>query len=80
MEVWQIHGPYKQKTYAFSKIWFKCHTVDLWATDITSLTSKAKSWLFQDMLEKPEPMILYRPIHMGGLGLHEIKTKSLPPL
>ena len=32
------------------------------------------------MLEKPEPMILYRPINMGGLGLHEIKTKALASL
>ena len=72
--------PWSLNTYAFSKIWYKCHTVDLRAADINSLTSKGKSWLFQDMLEKPEPMVLFRPIHMGGLGLHEVQSKALASL
>ena len=68
--------PWSINTYALSKVWFKCHTVDLRVTDISSLTSKVRSWFYQDQLEKPEPMIMHRPIQMGGLGIHEIKTKA----
>ena len=68
--------PWSINTYAYSKVWFKSHTVDLRMADISSLTSKVKSWLYQDQLEKPEPMILHRPIQMGGLGLHEVKSKA----
>ena len=50
--------------------------MDLRITDITNLTSKVKSWLFQDQLEKPEEMILFRPIDMGGLGLHNVRYKA----
>ena len=68
--------PWSLNSYALSKVWFKCHTVDLRITDITNLTSKVKSWLFQDQLEKPEEMILFRPIDMGGLGLHNVRYKA----
>ena len=54
--------PWSLNTYALTKVWFRCHTVDLRVSDISSVTSKVKSWLFQDHLEKPEEMILFRPI------------------
>ena len=69
--------PWSLNSYALSKMWFKCHTVDLRIMDIASVTSKMKSWLFQDQLEKPEEMILHRPVSMGGLGLHHVRTKAL---
>ena len=69
--------PWSINTFALSKVWFKCHTVDLRVLDITSISSKVKSWLFQDQLEKPQEMILFRPINMGGLGLHNVKYKAL---
>ena len=72
--------PWSLNSYALTKVWFKCHTVDLRISDISSITSKVKSWLFQDQLEKPEEMILFRPIAMGGLGLHNVKIKSLASL
>ena len=68
--------PWSLNTYALTKVWFKCHTVDLRVADISSVSSKVKSWLFQDQLEKPEEFILHRPIHMGGLGLHSVKIKA----
>ena len=68
--------PWSVNTYCLTKAWFKCHTVDLRVSDINSVTSKVKSWLFQDQLEKPEEMILFRPINMGGLGLHSVKIKA----
>ena len=72
--------PWSLNTFALTKVWFKCHTVDLRVTDISSVTSKVKSWLFQDQLEKPEEMILFRPITFGGLGLHNVKFKALASL
>ena len=68
--------PWSLNSFAMSKLWFKCHTIDLRIEDITNLTSRAKSWLFQDILEKPVEMVLYRPIERGGLGLHNIQIKS----
>ena len=29
------------------------------------------------MLAKPEPMVLHRPNHHGGLGLHSVKYKAM---
>ena len=69
--------PWSLNTFALSKVWFKCHTVDLRALDINSINSKIKSWLFQDQLEKPQDMILFRPILRGGFGLHNVKFKAL---
>ena len=63
--------------YALSKVWFKAKSVDLRVADLKSITSSCKSWLYQDLLAKPEEMILHRPPHYGGLGLQHIKYKSL---
>ena len=68
--------PWSLNTYALTKVWNKCHTVDLRVCDINSITSKVKSWLFQDQLEKPAEMVLHRPIQLGGLGLHNVKYKA----
>ena len=35
-----------------------CHTVDIRVLDSSSISSKVRSWLFQDQLEKPQEMIL----------------------
>ena len=69
--------PWSLNNFALSKVWFRCHSVDIRVMDITSITSKIKSWLFQDQMEKPEEMILFRPTLMGGLGLHNVKLKAL---
>ena len=68
--------PWSLNTFALSKVWFRCHTVHLHVMDTTSISSKIKSWLFQDQLEKPQEMVLYRPIQMGGLGVHNVKFKA----
>ena len=46
--------------YCFSKIWFRTHSVDLRETDVRKITSSAKSWLYADMLMKPEENVLHR--------------------
>ena len=72
--------PCSLNSYAPSKVWFKWHTVDLRVSDINSITSKIKSWRCQDQLEKPEEMLLFRPITSGGLGLHNVRIKDLASL
>ena len=64
-------------SYALSKVWFKTRCIDLRVCNIKKITSLCKSWLYQDMFAKPEEMVIHRPLHHGGLGLHSIKYKAL---
>ena len=64
-------------SFALPKIWFRTKSVDLRVCDIQNITSTYKSWLYQDMLIKPEEMILHRPHNQGGLGLHSVKYKAM---
>ena len=68
--------PWSINSYALSKVWYKCNSVDLRVADINFITSKVKAWLMADQLEKPEEMVLYRPSSYGGLGLHHVKLKA----
>ena len=63
--------------YALSKVWFRAKCVDLRVCDTKSIMSSCKSWLYQDMFEKPAETVLYRPLHFGGLGLQSPKYKAL---
>ena len=71
-----ISRPWSINNYALSRIWHRAHTVDLRTLDVSKITSKVKSWLYQDQLEKPEESVVYRPILQGGLGMHNIKIRS----
>ena len=62
--------------YCYSKAWFRTHRV----TDINKITSLAKSWLYADMLLKPEEMVMVRPVTSGGLGVHHVGMKALAGL
>ena len=75
-----ICRPFSVNSYAISKIWFRTHSVDLRTGDIASITSLCKSYIYQDMLEKPSELVLYRKVDHGGLGLHNIKCKALASL
>ena len=66
--------------YCYSKVWFKTHSVDLRAMDISRITSSAKSWMYADMLLKPEEMVMVRPALSGGLGVHHVGMKALAGL
>ena len=72
--------PWSINSYALSKVWYKCNCIDLRVADINSITSKVKSWLYADQLEKPEELILHRPSTHGGLGMHNVKFKALAML
>ena len=69
--------PWSVNTYALPKIWFRCHSIDLRAGDFAKINSNIKSWLYADMLEKPEELVMYRPRSKGGLGVHNVQYKAL---
>ena len=72
--------PFSLNSYALSKVWFRTHSVDMRAGDITTLASLCKSYMYQDMLEKPSELVLYRKVEHGGLGLHNVKCKAMASL
>ena len=72
--------PWSINTYCLSKVWFKTNVIDLRVADITSIISKVKSWLYSDQFEKPEELVLFRPILQGGLNLHNVKFKAMSML
>ena len=67
-------------TYCLSTVWFKTHSVDLRVMDITKITKAIKSWLYADMLFKPEEMVMVRPVKYGGLGILDVKYKAMAGL
>ena len=72
--------PFSVNSYALSRVWFRTHSVDLRVADINQITSSCKSYIFQDMLEKPSELVLFRKVDDGGLGLHSVKCKALASL
>ena len=62
--------------YCLSKVWFRTHSIDIRVMDENKITSLVKSWLYADMLLKPEEMIMYCPPSYGGLGIHNFKLKA----
>ena len=72
--------PWSINSFALSKVWFKCSSVDLRVGDLTAISSSLKSWLYADMLEKPSEAVLYRPISYGGLGVLNPKYRALASL
>ena len=45
--------------YALSKVWFRTKCVDLRVCNTKSFMSSCKSWLYQDIFEKPAETVLY---------------------
>ena len=62
--------------YCLSKIWFRAHSVDLRVLDSNRITSLIKSWLYADLLLKPEEQIMYRSPANGGLGILDVKLRA----
>ena len=58
--------------YCLPRVWFKTHSVDLRVQDVNKIGSLVKSWLCQDMLLKPEELIMHRHPSLGGLGVHNV--------
>jgi hypothetical protein len=68
--------PWSANCYALSKVWFRCHSIDLRQLDVTAINSKIKSWLYADQLIKPDEKVLVRPTHWGGLGLFNVQIRA----
>ena len=71
-----VSSPFSINTYCTSKLWFRTGSVDLRAGDITAITSKLKSYCYQDLFQKPSEVLLYRGVEDGGLGLHHVQSKA----
>ena len=72
-----VSRPYSLNTYCLSKVWFGTSSIDLWVGDITNMTSKTKAYYYQDLLQKPSEVTLFRNVQDGGLGLQHVKCKGL---
>ena len=66
--------------FAYSKLYYRCNVIDPRVADVKYFTSQAKSFIYADMLEKPQEEILYRGVNEGGLGLFHIKHRALAAL
>ena len=71
-----ISRPFSVNTYCSSKIWFRTFSVDMRVADITAISSKLKSYCYQDLFQKPSEVMLYRSVEDGGLGLHHVQSKA----
>ena len=69
--------PHSLNCYALSKLWHRCTTIDLRVGDISFINKQAKSWLYADLLEKPEELALCHQPADGGLGLYHVEQRAL---
>ena len=51
--------------------------MNLRVQDITTINSNVKSWIYQDCFEKPSELALFRDTKDGGLGLFNVRMRSL---
>ena len=72
--------PWSLNSYCLPKLWYRTGCIDLRVGDSSAITSTIKSWLFQDMLEKPQEMVTFRQVELGGLGLQCVKTRAMAML
>ena len=66
--------------FAYSKLYYRCNVIDPRVEDVKYFTSQAKSFIYADMLEKPQEEALYRGVEEGGLGLFNIKQRAMAAL
>ena len=71
-----VSRPFSINTFCTSKVWFRTGSIDLRAADIVAITSKLKSYCYQDLFQKPSEVLLYRRVEEGGLGLFHVKSKA----
>ena len=68
--------PWSINTYCLSKLWYRTACLDLRVGDSTAIASSVKSWLYQDLLIKPQEMMMYREVSQGGLGVYNVKMRA----
>ena len=72
--------PWSINSFCLPRLWYRTGCLDLRVGDSNAITSSVKSWLFQDMLEKPHEMVTYRSVELGGLGMHNVKVRAMAML
>ena len=72
--------PWSLNSYCLTKLWYRCGCLNLRVGGSSTIMSTVKSWLCQDMLEKPQEMVTFRQTELGGLGLHCVKTRAMAML
>ena len=60
-------------SWIISKIYHSANAFSLRIGDINIIKSMIKSYLYRDLIEKPQEEIAIRPITEGGLGLFDIE-------
>ena len=68
--------PFSINTYCTSKVWFRTGSVDLRVADVTAITRKLKSYVYQDLFQKPSEVLLYRRVEERGLGMLHVQSKA----
>ena len=68
--------PHSINLYAYSKLLYRCNSINLRIADINMFNKTAKSFLYADLLENPSQLTLLRDIEQGGLGLICIQTRA----
>ena len=66
--------------YTHSKLWYRASCIDLRIGDTAAITSSVKGWMYQDLLLKPQEVMLYRTPDLGGLGLYNVRARCLAML
>ena len=72
--------PWSINTYCLSKLWYRTACIDLRVGDSSAIASSIKSWLYQDLLIKPQEMMMYREVVQGGLGVYNVKMRAMAML
>ena len=72
--------PWSINTFCLSKLWYRTAILDLRVGDSSTITSYVKGWLYQDTLIKPQELIMYRDTSIGGLGVQNVKLRSMAML
>ena len=72
--------PWSINSFCLPRLWYRTGCLDLRVGDSNAITSSVKSWLFQDMLEKPQEMVTYRSVELGGLEMHNVKVRAMAML
>ena len=63
-------------SYVLANVWYRTAVVDVKSGDVSRMVSSIKSWIYQDLLVKPQEELLYRKTEDGGHGLFNIEAKA----
>ena len=67
-------------TYCLSKLWFRFGSFEPRVGDIKKINSIIKSWIYSDLLIKPDEITLFKKRSKGGLNLINIKYRAMAEL